>query len=91
MSCPEVAGVRKFLDEISKQLPCYVVSAAPQDELRAVAEKRNFSKYFVDVWVSPPAKAELLQRIIMQEGVMPEEVSRIPLSDQSLIRDCHVG
>ena len=77
ISCPEVAGVRKFLDEIPKQLPCYVVSAAPQDELRAVTEKRDFSKYFVDVWGSPPTKAELLQRIIMQEGVVPEEVTLI--------------
>ena len=77
MNCPEVAGVRKFLDEISRRLPCYVVSAAPQDELRAVTEKRDFSKYFVDVWGSPPTKAELLQHIIMQEGVVPEEVTLI--------------
>ncbi len=77
MNCPEVPGVRGVLEEVSKQVPCYVVSAAPQNELRAVAEKRNFCKYFIDVWGSPPTKAELLHRIIIQESVVPEEVTLI--------------
>ncbi len=74
MECPEVPGVRKFLDEICQQKPCYVVSAAPRDEVRAVAEARGFSEYFLDILSTPPAKAEHLKKIIKQEMVQPESV-----------------
>ena len=77
IACPEVAGIRKLLEEIYRRLPCYVVSAAPHEELRAVTAKRNLSKYFVDIWGSPPSKSELLQRIVSQEDVLPEEVTLI--------------
>lgn len=93
MNCPEVAGVRGFLDEVSKQFPCYIVSAAPQDELRAVAEKRDFSKYFIDTWGSPPTKVELLQRIIMQENAVPEQITLLgdKLSDLKAAQTVGVG
>jgi len=77
MQCPEVEGVRYFLDATHKQIPCYVVSAAPHDELQAVARKRNFTQYFVDLFGSPPGKAELLQRIAVLEDVHPEEITLI--------------
>lgn len=70
MECPEVPGVRAFL-EAHEHLPKYVVSAAPHDELRKLAQARDFTRYFRDVLGSPPGKVELLHRIVRWEGVAP--------------------
>jgi phosphoglycolate phosphatase len=73
MTCPEVPGVRGFLDTL-RFTPCYVVSAAPQEEVRAVACARDFSKYFVDILGTPPSKAELLLEIMRREKVRSESM-----------------
>lgn len=70
MKCPEVLGVRTFL-EAHDHLPKYVVSAAPHEELRELAQVRDLARYFRDVLGSPPGKAELLGYILRQEGVSP--------------------
>lgn len=70
MQCPEVPGVRPFL-EAHAHLPKYVVSAAPHEELRVLARARDLACYFRDVLGSPPGKVELLGHILQQEGVSP--------------------
>ena len=74
MNCPEVPGVRAFL-EAHDHLPKYVVSAAPHEELRELARARGFTRYFRDVLGSPPGKAELLGWILQQEGVAPSDTT----------------
>ena len=74
MNCSEVLGVRSFLEEVSRQMPCYVVSAAPQEEVRAVAEKRDFAGYFIDIFGTPPGKKERLEEIMLQENVTAQSV-----------------
>ena len=70
MECPEVTGVRAFLED-HEHLPKYVVSAAPHEELRELAEARDLTRYFRGVLGSPPGKVELLHRIVRWEGVAP--------------------
>jgi phosphoglycolate phosphatase-like HAD superfamily hydrolase len=74
MKCPEVPGIRLFLEQIYRRIPCYVVSAAPQDEVRAVAEARDFSRYFVDIFGTPPAKNERLKEIMNRENVHGQSI-----------------
>lgn len=74
MNCPEVPGVREFLKDVSPKMPCYVVSAAPQAEVRAVARARGFSRYFVDILGAPPAKTEHLKEIIYRKHVSVHSV-----------------
>lgn len=74
MNCPEVLGVRKFLENISFKMPCYVVSAAPQDEVRAVAQARDFYSYFVDILGTPPSKTERIKEIIRRENTLAQYV-----------------
>lgn len=73
MNCPEVPGIRRLLQALSEK-PCYVVSAAPQEELRMVARKRDLAQYFIDIFGSPATKIELLQDIIQCENVLPESI-----------------
>ncbi|WP_018875692.1 HAD family hydrolase [Thioalkalivibrio sp. ALE31] len=70
MKCPEVPGVRAFL-EAHEHLPKYVVSAAPHEELQELARDRDLIRYFRGVLGAPPGKAELLGWILEQEGVTP--------------------
>lgn len=74
MECPEVPGVRAFL-EAHEHLPKYVVSAAPHEELQELARARDLARYFRDVLGSPPGKAELLASILQQEGVSPGDTT----------------
>lgn len=69
MTCPEVSGVRRFLEQIYTKIPCYVISAAPQDEIRSVAKARDFSRYFVELFGTPPAKKDRLKEIMTRENV----------------------
>ena len=73
MSCSEVPGIRNFL-KLVIDVPCYVVSASPQEELRAVAEHRNFSRYFVEMYGTPPAKRDLLNNIISRESIQAKSL-----------------
>ena len=77
MDSVEVPGIRKFLNEVFRQIQCYIVSAAPQYEVRAVAETRDFSKYFVDILGSPFSKVEILEQIIENENVNPNSLIMI--------------
>jgi phosphoglycolate phosphatase-like HAD superfamily hydrolase len=73
MSCTEVRGIRDFLKTMA-DIPCYVVSASPEEELLVVAEQRNLSRYFVDLLGTPPPKSELLRLIMTREGVPAESI-----------------
>jgi phosphoglycolate phosphatase-like HAD superfamily hydrolase len=76
MSCPEVRGIRDFLNTLA-DIPCYVVSAAPEEELRVVAEQRDLSHYFVDLFGTPPPKSTLLRMIMRREGIPAESIMLI--------------
>lgn len=72
--CPFVAGAREFLERVSVSHRLYVASATPEDELRAIVERRGLTSLFRGVYGSPDTKAEILRRIVAAEGVRPEEV-----------------
>lgn len=71
--CPEVPGIRGFLESL-KGISCYVVSAAPQNEVREAASARGFSGYFADILGMPPSKPENLAEIGRRENVSMHEV-----------------
>lgn len=73
LACPEVPGIRDFLASI-KPVPCYIVSAAPSDEVRAAAEARGLSGYFADIFGTPPSKDKTLSEIAGREKAEPGEI-----------------
>lgn len=75
MKCPEVSGVRNFLEFMNKKgIPCYVVSAAPQQEVKSMAEARNLSGYFKDIFGAPENKTKLLKNIADREEIKPKHI-----------------
>ena len=90
IASPEVPGVRNFLEQLS-EIPCYIASAAPQEELNYVANQRDFTKYFVEMLGWPPAKTELLGNIVQKINLSPDSVLFIgdKISDHEAA--CYVG
>lgn len=86
ISCPDVPGAREFLEEFSCNLPLYISSATPQDELREIAQCRKIESYFTEIYGNPPTeKQEAVYQVLDREKSAPEEIVFIGDSMSDLI------
>lgn len=69
---PEVLQTLENLQQM--QVPAFVVSGAPREEVADVAEKRGLSCFFREICGSPPKKNVLIAKILEQYGYQPERV-----------------
>lgn len=69
-----VDGAREFLKRHAGQIPMFVASATPQEELIRVVEKRGMTSYFARVLGAPKKKAEHLRNIMDEYGWQPEQL-----------------
>jgi len=74
-ACPDVPGAREFLKEFSRQLPLYISSVTPQDELREIVRARGIASFFVDVFGDPPfKKSDVIRAVLEREKLLSSEV-----------------
>ena len=73
IAAPWIAGVKAFLDA-EQNMPLYVVSAAPQEEVRAVIQHRNMDHYFREVYGGPVKKTTILTQLLQQEACVPHSM-----------------
>ncbi len=73
VASPWIAGAQEFLLAAPNQ-PCYIVSAAPQEEVREVVRRRNMGRFFRSVYGGPEKKWRLLTDIIEKEGCAAAEL-----------------
>ena len=85
LQSPLVPGVAEFLAAYGRELPLYVVSGAPQAELREIFARRALTEHFQAIYGSPDSKTEILARVIQAEGVAPSQV--LMVGDSSTDRD----
>lgn len=57
VAAPMVGGAQALLDRLGGQVPMFVVSATPQDELLRIVAKRRLGRYFREVCGTPGSKA----------------------------------
>ena len=69
--CKEVDGLRKLLQAFSDR--CYVVSAAPEEEVRSSLEERGLARFFIDIFGSPRLKFDVLRDVLSRTGVAAAE------------------
>jgi phosphoglycolate phosphatase-like HAD superfamily hydrolase len=75
VACPDVPGARAFLDEFSPQVPLYISSVTPQDELRTIIRARGIDSFFVEVFGDPPCKKlDAIRAVLAREKLLPAEV-----------------
>lgn len=69
---PDVLQTLEYLQ--GRQIPAFVVSGAPREEVADVAEKRGLSCFFREICGSPKKKNVLIAEILQHYGFKPENV-----------------
>ncbi|WP_416138907.1 HAD family hydrolase [Halomonas sp. HK25] len=64
LKAPAIPGALEFLERWQGRLPLYLLSATPEHELRAIAERRELTPYFLEVVGSPPDKVTGLRNLL---------------------------
>lgn len=71
VAAPEICGAEAFLRRWGKRLPCFVVSATPEAEIREIVRRRGWSDYFEEVKGAPQSKKENLASLLGRHQLMP--------------------
>lgn len=72
LAAPFVPGAIEFLEAHLGQLPMFLVSGTPQEELRHIARERGIDKFFQEVHGTPRAKADIIGDVLVRYGLDPE-------------------
>ncbi len=74
IACPAVKGSQALLKEFYQQIPLYISSVTPQEELRHIVQARGIAPFFVEIYGNPPhPKPEAIHKILNRENVLPSE------------------
>ena len=68
---PEIKGARAFLTEWHDRLPCFVISATPDDEIRKIVRRRGLEGFFKEVLGSSASKSENLKILLNKYALEP--------------------
>ena len=71
--CPIIAGAQETLERWHGTLPLFVCSGTPQEELQAILRARGLAHFFTGMYGTPPKKAALLQHIVDECLILPDE------------------
>lgn len=69
---PEIPGAQAFLEKWYKEIPCFVVSATPIDELHEIIVRRGLMKYFKEIRGAPADKRSNLGDILASYELTPD-------------------
>jgi phosphoglycolate phosphatase-like HAD superfamily hydrolase len=61
---PEIKGAKAFLTEWYDRLPCFVISATPDDEVREIVRRRGLEIFLREALGSSASKTENLKRLL---------------------------
>lgn len=68
IAAPYIPGIIENLNDLkSSNIPAYVVSGTPDEEIRYIVKFKSLDRYFKKVYGSPPSKRDILRAIISQE------------------------
>jgi HAD superfamily hydrolase (TIGR01549 family) len=71
VSSPEIKGAEAFLIKWYEHIPCYVISATPDDEIRKIVRRRGLETYFKEILGSSASKKENLKRLLNEHRFNP--------------------
>jgi HAD superfamily hydrolase (TIGR01509 family) len=69
LAAPPLPGALECLERLNGQLPLFVVSGTPEDELRHICAVRGFDRLFSEVHGAPRRKPEILASICAAHGL----------------------
>lgn len=72
LKSPFIEGALETLEQLRQiNIPMFVVSGTPHEEIQYIVQKRNLSKYFVEVHGSPSKKERIIHDIITRHKFEP--------------------
>ena len=69
LAAPEVPGATEFLLRVAAEVPCFIISATPEEEIRDIASRRGLSRVVEATLGSPRLKRENIQLALDQYGL----------------------
>ncbi len=73
VAAPEIQGAGEFLTKWYKRLPCFVISATPEEEMREIVQRRGMAGYFREVLGAPADKEQNLRSLVDKYGLSPSK------------------
>jgi len=86
-----VPGAQEFLERYYTQIPLYVVSATPEQELCQIIGARRMSHYFRHVYGAPHKKTDCIREIVTLNGVPAESVFFVGDAKNDYTAACTAG
>jgi beta-phosphoglucomutase-like phosphatase (HAD superfamily) len=71
VAAPEINGAEEFLKYWCSRLPCFVISATPEDEIRRIVHRRKLGQYFEEVLGAPCSKETNLSFLLDKYSLDP--------------------
>lgn len=92
-TCAFVPGARELIERVAAELPVYIASATPEEEVRSLVDARGLTPFVRAAYGSPTRKADSLRRIAAGAGCEPEAVLFVgdSASDQGAARESGVS
>ncbi len=72
-AAPEIPGSEDFLKQWYQKLPCFIVSATPDEEILKIISQRGLETYFREILGSSRSKLENVEFILEKYGLNPVE------------------
>lgn len=73
VAAPEIHGAGEFLTKWYRRLPCFVISATPEEEIREIVQRRGMTGYFKEVLGAPADKEQNLRSLLDKYGLSPSK------------------
>lgn len=74
VQCPMVDGALEFLEAYGGKVQMFLISATPQNELKKILRARLLAGYFKEIRGGPINKVEVLEKIIFDKKITPDEM-----------------
>jgi beta-phosphoglucomutase-like phosphatase (HAD superfamily) len=72
VAAPEIPGATAFVRAWATMTPCFVISATPEEEIRAIVQRRELAPLFREVCGAPTPKGQHVARLLAEHGFSPE-------------------
>lgn len=71
VAAPEIKGAGSFLQKWCARVPCFVISAAPDREIKEIVKRRGMEGYFKEVVGAPTDKQRNLETLLAKYNLNP--------------------
>jgi phosphoglycolate phosphatase-like HAD superfamily hydrolase len=72
--CPLVPGAPELFERLAGELPLFVASATPEEEVRQIVALRGLRALFQGVYGTPATKGQILRRIVEERKLDRDQV-----------------